>query len=372
MKLAFDHQIFSTQSYGGISRYFVRLAQGLIELGDEVDVIAPLHRNSYLKELPANRVHGYAFDSFPPKSSRLISFVNRHVSAMRLLKLRPMLLHETYYSARPVMNAAVGRVITVHDMIHEKFAGEFPANDPTSRNKRIAVARADHIICISQSTRNDLCQHFDVSEEKISVVHHGFEMFSKLALPTSPPPAMRPFLLYVGNRSGYKNFDRTLQAVASHSLLKNELDVLAFGGGPLTENELNLIGSLGLRSASVQQIGGKDQVLGALYRGAIAFVYPSLYEGFGLPPLESMAHDCPVVTSNTSSMPEVIGSAGEYFDPLSIEAQAEAIAKVVFDSSRREQLILEGRKRLNYFSWSKCARESRDVYRKVIQDQESK
>lgn len=111
---------------------------------------------------------------------------------------------------------------------------------------------------------------------------------------------------------------------------------------------------------------GDDYILTTLFREASTFVYPSLYEGFGLPPLESIAHDCPLVTSNNSSMPEFVSLAGEYFDPTDVESISNAISKVVFDELRRNELINEGRKRLFQFSWNSCALETRGVYRKVI------
>lgn len=143
---------------------------------------------------------------------------------------------------------------------------------------------------------------------------------------------------------------------------------MAFGGGAFNADELALISTLGFAPQAVRQVGGGDEVLGSLYADAAAFVYPSVYEGFGLPPLEAMAHNCPVVTSNSSSMPEVVGYAGEYFDPLDVEAQSDAICKVVFDAQRRSQLIELGGQRLPMFSWDRCALETQAVYQQVLLD----
>jgi glycosyltransferase involved in cell wall biosynthesis len=372
MKLAFDHQIFTLQSYGGISRYFVRLAQGLLSLGEEVNILAPLHRNRYLREIPVHRVYGLEVKRFPPKCTRIIAAINRPIGSMWVNRHGPDVLHETYYTANPLGGHCDGRILTVYDMIHERFAKEFAVRDPTSRNKRLAVSRADHIICISHSTKNDLCQLFDVPADKVSVVHLGFDKFEEREFRAPAGTSVRPYLLYVGLRVGYKNFERLLQAVASRPALQNAFDIVAFGGGQISSNERKLINALGFRPDAIRQIGGDDNTLGKLYSFAAAFVYPSLYEGFGLPPLEAMAHDCPVITSNTSSMPEVVGPAGEYFMPTDIEAQAEAISNVVFDGQRRDELVLEGRKRLKQFSWARCAAETRDVYQAVLGSKESR
>ena len=370
MKVLFDHQIFTQQSYGGISRYFVRLAQGLLALGNQADVVAPIHRNRYLKDLPAQSVHGLELERFPPKTGRLFLLINDLLSKIKMRNIGTDVLHETYYSARPLGVAVKGRVITVYDMIHEQYRANFSANDPAVKYKRLAVDRAHHVICISHSTKNDLCALFDIPEHKVSVVHLGFEKFNQQpdttpALPKSS--AARPFLLYVGSRGGYKNFAGMLKAVATHPPLKNNFDVIAFGGGAFNTTEQSLITTLGFAPQAVQQVGGNDAVIGSLYAKARAFVYPSVYEGFGLPPLEAMAHDCPVVTSNSSSMPEVVGSAGAYFDPLDVEAQAEAICSVVFDEQRRSELIALGRQRLSLFSWERCALETQTVYQRVLQ-----
>lgn len=373
MKIVFDHQIFTQQSYGGISRYIVRLTQGLLALGYQTEVVAPIHRNRYIKELPPERVHGVELKYFPPKTGRLIGLANDKLSNLKIRNLKPDLLHETYYNAKSVSSAAKGRVITVYDMIHEKFAPDFPTNDPTSKYKRLAVARADHVICISESTKHDLCEIFEVPEHKVSVVHLGFDKFNQRA--DAHPASLigetkRQFLLYVGSRGGYKNFVGMLRAVAACPILKNTFDVIAFGGGDFTATERAIIKALGFAPQTVHQMNGGDNILASLYTQARAFIYPSKYEGFGLPPLEAMAHNCPVITSNSSSMPEVIGNAGQYFNPLDIEAQAEAISSVVFDEQRRSELIALGQQRLSLFTWERCALETQVVYQQVIKTKE--
>jgi glycosyltransferase involved in cell wall biosynthesis len=365
MKIAFDHQIFALQPYGGISRYFVRLARALAALGATAEVFAPLHQNRFLRELPASQVHGFGLATFPARGTALIDAANRRWSAIRALGLRPDVVHETYYSPVGAAMSGRARVLTVYDMIHERFHAELPAGDLTSINKRAAVARADHVICISHSTRADLCEILGVPPEKTSVVHLGFDVFAGSRAGPPAQPASRPFLLFVGNRGGYKNFGRLLRAVASRSDLSRTFDIVAFGGGAFRPDETELISGLGFGHERVRQVGGGDDVLGGLYRKATALVFPSLYEGFGLPPLEAMAHGCPVISSNTSSMPEVVGPAGEYFDPADVEAQAEAICRAVFDDRRRLALIEAGGRRIGEFSWERCAAETLRVYGSV-------
>lgn len=366
MRIAYDHQIFTLQTYGGISRYFTQLAQELSSLGEKINILAPIYRNSYLRHLSGDMVRGVAWMEFPPNSTRMIAMINRGISRVQSEILKSDILHETYYSEYALRGPFKCRILTVYDMIHEKFATDGAARDNTSRLKRLAVARADHIICISNSTKNDLCNIFGVHPKKVAVVHLGFDRFVEKSLDKRDENSSKPYILYVGARGGYKNFERFLRAISSKVTLKNTFDIIAFGGGAFTSSEHELINTLEFNQISVRQINGKDQDLGRLYTAASAFVYPSLYEGFGLPPLEAMAHGCPVVVSNTSSMPEVVGLAGEFFDPLDVDAQAQAICNVVFDSERRDNLIIQGKKRLEQFSWRRCALETRQIYSTLL------
>lgn len=365
MKIAFDYQIFTSQSYGGVSRYFAALARELALLGEECHVVAPIHRNQYLRKFGISNIHGVGLKRFPPKTGRIFRAINHLLSPILLQNIKPAIIHETYYASSSFKKKQA-RIVTVHDMIHEKFREQFSDRDKTSLYKQNAIKRADHIISISHSTKNDLCEIFDVPPEKVTVVHHGVDNFRNKDFLEQGVTAHRPYLLYVGSRKGYKNFLRMLQAVASNKQLFNTFDIVAFGGGAFTDCELALIASLCFREGSVRQCSGGDRKLTALYRSASVFVYPSLYEGFGLPPLEAMVHDCPVVASNTSSIPEIIDDAGEYFDPYDLERMGDAIERVVFDEGRRFQLIENGRKRIGLFTWKQCALETREVYRGVI------
>ena len=365
MRIAFDHQIFSSQSYGGVSRYFTRLAEALLEKGEEVRVFAPVHRNSYLAALPEGTVLGRGVGRFPPKTTRLVKAFDRLASRRAMRTWRPHVVHETYYAPRRSAPRDYPTVITVYDMIHELLLNESGSQAKAVEEKRVAISRADRVICISESTRQDLIDLYGIREDKTSVVHLGYEKFSVNPGQDVQKPHGNPFLLYVGSRGSYKNFRRFLGAVSNSSRLRSDLDVVAFGGGAFSEEERSLIRELGFRGDQVRQVGGDDTILGYLYDGAVAFVYPSLYEGFGLPPLEAMAHGCPVVSSNTSSMPEVIGPAAEFFDPHNVEDIMRAIETVIYSEDRRQDLISLGQERLTRFSWAKCAEETLSVYREL-------
>ena len=365
MKIVFDHQCFLFSNYGGISRYYLSLIEELIKMKEDVHVIAPLHQNEQLKLLPKNCVKGYGVNRFLLKPYRISRVVNDLLSPLMISKPNPDIIHETYFLPKTIISSCKARIITIHDMTHEKFPQYFPRNDPTTNNKIKAIKRADHVICISKNTKHDLCNILNVPSKKISVVYHGTKNFTK---PSSKKSFHnnRPFLLHVGGRGLWKNFIQTLKAVAISPELRKTFDIIAFGSGKFTKDEHAIIDQLNLQPGSVKQISGNDNVLTSLYSQATALVYPSLHEGFGLPILEAMQHGCPVVCSNSSSMPEAGGNAAQYFNPKSEEDLSKAIKKVVFDKDRKAELILNGYKRANLLSWQRCAEETLNVYKKVL------
>ena len=142
-----------------------------------------------------------------------------------------------------------------------------------------------------------------------------------------------------------------------------------FWGGAFTKKEKELFRSLKIPENKIVQISGNDMLLSSLYSSAEAFIFPSLYEGFGLPLLEAMSADCPVICSNASSFPEVAGNAAEYFDPESEESLIDALENLLFDEVRKKSLIKAGLDRVKCFSWEKCATETEAVYTKLLDRQ---
>jgi len=230
--------------------------------------------------------------------------------------------------------------------------------------KRIATQRADHVICISECTRKDLLEFFYLPEDKVSVVYLGFDRLNPVI--STVDFKNKPYLLYVGQRRGYKNFEGFLRAYASSAWLRNNFDVVCFGGGIFSREETKLFEEFRLSGDQLIQVNGSDSKLANFYRDAALFVYPSLYEGFGIPPLEAMSLDCPVACSNSSSIPEVVGDAGEYFDPNDTESMRTAMERVLNSTSRRAELIERGRLRCTHFSWARCAEETLAVYRSLM------
>lgn len=366
MRIAFDEQAFQLQAFGGVSRYITRVVEELQQGGDDVRVFAPLHRNQYLRGSSVPKSVLISAAGFPPKTGRLIKAFNRLITGRQIPAWRPDVVHETFYSVRPLGRRPLPTVVTVHDMIHERFPQMFADGGRGSREKALAVSRADHVICVSEATRRDLCDIFAFPVEKTSVVHHGVDVPKSQASPDVSTARGRPYLLYVGLRGGYKNFFCLVKAVAQSPRLRSEFDIVTFGGPPLTLTEREAAFELGMPAAHLRYAGRGEQVLPALYRNAAAFVYPSLYEGFGMPLLEAMAHACPVASSCHGPCPEVAGDAAEYFDGSIAESMACAIEKIVFSPARRAELLKLGQDRAASFTWQRCATGTRSAYQQAL------
>lgn len=369
MNILFDGQVFGLQRYGGISRYVVELTTALAELADvRVGIVAPLHINSLL----ASSSETISFPSwFVPKWRQSIRRTLDVLMTEPQLALRRCdVLHATYYLRHRRPYGASRLVVTVHDMIHELFPDSFRPDDPTRELKRTAVLAADHVICVSENTRQDLCRLLRVPFDRTSVVHHGVAALD-YSVETGPSrlPGGLPYLLFVGVRGGYKNFSTLLRAVAGSQALRSRFRIVAFGGGSMTTGEREEIVSLGLSDGAVLHVVGDDAALTAMYRSAACFVCPSRYEGFGMPLLEAMAASCPVVCASASSLPEVAGPAAEYFDVSASDADlalAAAIEHVVDDSARHAALVGLGRTRAATFTWRQTALRTLHSYENVF------
>jgi glycosyltransferase involved in cell wall biosynthesis len=366
MRIAFDHQAFCLQKTGGISRYFFHLAEQLAIEGQDVGVFSPLYRNQYARQLPQKIVHGSYVKDYPPRCADAAVAINGVLARRQLRAWQPDVMHETYFSKTCSGSDKTPTVLTVFDMIGELgLDAEAPTPVELKRSKKYAaVKRANHVICISEHTRQDLIRLYEVSPAKTSTIHLGCAVATPadtLALKVA-----KPYLLYVGLRGGYKNFARFIQGFASSAPLRSSFDIVAFGGGGFSAEERMQFEALKLQPGQVRQIDGVDIELATYYRQASALVYPSCYEGFGLPPLEAMAYQCPVVSSQLTAMPEVIGEAAEFFEPTDVANIAEAIQKVVFSPERTKELIAKGLARVQQFTWQNCAARHLDLYQELV------
>jgi len=366
--ITYDSQIFSWQRYGGISRIYKELIQEYIKDPSlRISVTGRYHINEYLNELKANEISKINYfpkmEIFPGKINQILN--RKYLFGVKNNK-SCNIFHETYFdSFATKIPASTSRVISVYDMIDEKFGVNKSIRSKISlRDKEISIKRADHVICISENTRTDLIEILGIPKIKTSVVYLGSEMMENVYKDNSSPSKNinNKYILYVGSRGGYKNFKLLLESIDSSLLLKKNFTLVAFGGGKFSKNETEIINKMNINAF---QLSGSDAMLSSLYKKASIFVYPSMYEGFGIPPLEAMRFGCPVICSNNSSISEVVGDAGRYFKNNDPESLKMAMENVLDSQKLRNNLIELGYKRAKIFSWNKCAQDTLNVYKKI-------
>ena len=242
MRIAFDYQIFCQQSYGGISRYFVRLVEQFVARIQDVGIFRAAASQPLCQDVARWCGAWVRLESLSVYKWADVARTQSDILSKRgIQNWRPQVVHETYYSRWASAARSCPTVVTAYDMIHELFKDHFPARDKTTTLKRKAIDRADHVICISECTRQDVMILFGISGEKLSVVHLGAEQFSNDLTPFKKKTTSgKPYLLYVGSRERYKNFSMFLRAVASSRRLKADFDILAFGSGRFSPVELTL------------------------------------------------------------------------------------------------------------------------------------
>lgn len=380
MKILFDSQIFDSQKYGGISRYFVELFKYFNKNNTSYELPIKDTRNEYLKNLEPfsdmNLSRKILFPNINFKLQRLLSKIYDLISpdsninkTKRTLKKQDFdVFHPTYYSTYFLKYLKKKPfVLTVYDMIHEIYP-EYFFSDRTVNLKKKLIPKADRIIAISESTKRDILHFYKIPEDKIKVIYLGNSLQPKtgiLKIPNLP----NKYILFVGARGIYKNFIFFVKSISPLLVKDRELSLVVAGGYSgadfFSKEERDLFKELNIENQIVH-FSINDETLASLYKNALCFVFPTLYEGFGIPILEAFACDCPAVISNTSSLPEVGGDSAIYFDPKDKDDILSSVEKVIYNQDLRNELILKGRERLKKFSWENTASETLSVYRDIL------
>lgn len=363
MKILYDGQIYAAQTTGGVNRYFANIIDRLPQ--DVYPTLTSLHRGNKLHYPNHPNLTLQEYRDFWPQR---ISLRIRH-HYFRWLNNRQTfdILHPTNYhrlTHEPLGQIRPPLVITVYDMIHELFADALDPEGFTTRAKQAAVQAADAIICISENTRNDLLTYFPDVASKTVVTHLASEFSRDWSYGDESVPT-HPYFLYVGSRlKEYKNFDTVLIAFSKAISINPDL-ILCVVGSPFNAHEQQQIAELKLVDRVQHYQYTSDTHLAKLYRCSIAFIYPSLYEGFGIPPLEAMACGTAVVASDSSSIPEVVGDAGILFDPKAVRDLVDIMLNLFDSPIERAQLIAKGYQRSKQFSWDKTAAQTLALYRSL-------
>ena len=386
MKILYDHQAFQMQYFGGVSKCFCELISHLPD-GVQAQISIAQSNNVHLRE--SGLVEGLGYVTMDHRMwnekhpGRLMDILylaaskyldlptadsqNRRMTNRMLKQGDYDVFHPTYF--KPEFLKYLGKkpfVLTIHDMMPELYPQYYGSNYPDIAWKKQLVKRADAIVAVSECTKNDVINILGVPEEKITVIHHGG--------PASESHAMVPrivnerYLLYVGQRMFYKNFTRLLESFSAVASREDMSDVLLVcTGAPFSDGEKALIARHGI-SDRIVFMHPTDAEMQILYRDALAFVYPSGYEGFGMPILEAFANGCPVLLNDASSFPEVGGDAARYFRfDNGVGELSQLLVEVATEGEEsRKEWVKRGLQRLGMFSWEKSAQRLVNVYKSVL------
>lgn len=379
MRILYDYQIFDTQITGGISRYHADLYRGCLDNSIDTDIAIKYSDNLYLQELGMNLENGFSADQhflckrgFEGKYQlfRLAQKMGIDIKSSKQLNAmycrqiiqegRYDIFHPTYYDdTYSDINIKSPTVVTIHDMIYEDFP-QFPNNISVIERKKKWLERSHAIIAISNFTKERLLHYYEnISESKIHTVYHGIDLNNLGSFSTNT--AKGSYILYVGERWGYKDFYTLLRALKIFSERNKDIKLYCTGS-PFNHNELLFIDFLGLQNI-VYHVGRVfDKHLVELYQKAQAFVSTSLSEGFGLPLLECMKYGTPMILSDIPVYREVADDCAVYFKASDEYSLAESITEVVGNSNLQQQLVAKGRNRLTLFDKQSMIRNSINVY----------
>ena len=345
-----NDNIISISAQRGIARYFGEIVGGAGRLlGADVAVCSPEPwRYGDARHIPSLRFKG----------SWRIGLQDKIMTAASLL-LCPAVIFNAYYGD---VNSGAAQAYTVYDMLHELTA---PPDHPFIAQKRRCLYRAAALFPISYHSANDLVHFYpDLDRAKIHPIPLGVDGSFFAPVREQATAAGKPYFLYVGHRTPYKNFMRLLEAFGQSDLARDfDLSVIS-PVGAFSDEERAAMARYNLEGTIDLTIAPTDEELRRAYAGAYAFVYPSIYEGFGLPILEAFASRTVVCTSNVSSMPELGGDAALYFVPEDVTSIALCLLRTAqLTAAERQERINAGVARARFFTWERCVTQTINVLR---------
>lgn len=381
MRVLYDYQIFEMHSFGGISNGLASIISNLpkdIQYKIAINFSENIHLKEnglftsyyHYKERYERFLEGLKFKgkgrlfrfwySFKYPEEAFYRESNKDFSIRLLKKCNYDIFHPTFYD--DYFLSFLGNkpfVLTIHDMIPELFPEYFPRNDLQIINKRKLVKKAAHIIAPSENTKKDIITMLRIPSSNISVVHWGKPSLIEI----DSQKYNFPYILFVGNRSGYKNFIPFIRDCA-RIIQKIPYIKVVCTGTHFNHEEKQIITSLGIDNNVIHTFVSSDEYY-SIYKYALAFVFPSLYEGFGLPILEAFSCGCPVLLNNRSCFPEIAGNAAIYFemDNSFSNFYETFMSFLSFNERQINELIEKGYKRLAKYSWEKATRQYSDIYK---------
>lgn len=347
MRILYDNIIYALQRCGGISVVWTNLISRCLEKGNDLSFIDYDNDNISRKQVDLSSAEIIKGHLSVPSLQRLINPSKSIVDSKE-----PFIFHSSYY--RTLAHPCAVNITTVHDFVYSFYEKNPIKKHLLCRQQYAAIRKADAVVCISESTKNDLLRLLpDVPPEKVHVIYNGVDnRFHRL-----PGTKYKDYFLFVGHRGGYKNFAAIIQPIAQCNF------GLKIVGPALTHEEMELMKQHKLNYTYCGRVS--DEELNKLYNEAFCFIYPSLYEGFGLPVLEAQMAGCPVLAMNTSSLPEVIGNKDLLLDNITTEILQEKIS-LLKDHLARKGIVSKGLENTARFSWDKMTEEYLALYQYAI------
>jgi glycosyltransferase involved in cell wall biosynthesis len=342
--------IFRQQPRGGITRYFLELKE---RLPRPVTMKAGLHMSEELGfgRIPAVR-----------GAHRLVAWANAGLDALLFARSGDKaIVHPTYYRDPRALPRRAPVVATVFDMTHERFPGLFQGARDPARHKAALCRRADRVLCISEATRHDVLERLGLPEANVRATPLAGRDWSRV---TAEPLAGEdgPFLLWVGERHAYKNFLPSVTAWARCDEARGTR-LLCAGGAPFGADELRAFDSLGVRDRVRRRVLSEGALRWA-YERALALVYTSRWEGFGLPLVEAFGLGCAVLASDIAPLREAGGETAVYADPDNPEALRAGLG-LCLATARDPQAVAARHAQAARFSWDTCAAQHEAVYQEL-------
>ena len=351
LRVYFDYQAFIHQSFGGVSRYFTEIIARLPKYNILPIVGVPYSNNTHLQAL--------GIPVQPVSHRKIAKRLNRRYCRQQLREGQFDIIHATYFDPYVIAANTHHRplVITIHDMIDEIMH----EGHHTPRRKALLAREATHIIAVSNNTKQDIIRLLGMDAHKISVVYHGNSIVE--TEPQKTPVLPDQYILYVGGRQRqYKNFRLFLQAMQP-IVQSEQIDIICIGQ-PFTPAEQQTLRELGIEKSTHSLFADDDQLY-TIYHHAQCFVYPSCYEGFGLPILEAWYAECPLILSRSSCFPEVAGDAAQYFEENNAADLTKQTLQVLHSATLRDELIAKGKARLLNYSWDQAADQTAAIYHEI-------
>lgn len=356
MNVIIDLIAFSLQKSGGVSVYWYEIINKILIQSDCTHLFVEENdkkENIFRKELKIENDH------IIDEKTRLFNYLSRYREINLKINNNNFIFHSTYYRTLSKIvkkNNRVKEIVTVHDFTYEYFTKGLKKWVHCYQKKK-AISAADVVICISENTKKDLLNFYpQFSSKDIRVIYNGVSSDYFRMPELKSKNNISSFFLFVGSRTDYKNFDFTVKAIAQTKDFS-----LKIVGGNLKDSELLLLNRL-IPGRWELYINIDNKELNILYNTAFALLYPSSYEGFGIPLVEAMKAGCPFIALNYSSIPEVAGNAGFLIETLEISSFNEAVSCIKND---REEIIKKGFVQANKFSWDKCYKEVVEIYKEL-------